>query len=159
MPLQEGEQREIHIWWGGLQRNGDLILMLAYLLTRNPEWRNARICLMSIASNKLMQEKTILFLNKLIPEIRIDVDVDVAIRSSQMSVREMIHHKSADADLVLMGLEIPDEDEEEDYARRLIGLVENLDNFFLVRNSSLFIGELISPENISGGAENNSEVE
>jgi len=158
-PLQEGEQREIHIWWGGLQRNGDLILMLAYLLTCNPEWRNARIRLMSIASNELMQQKTKLFLNKLIPEIRIDVEVDVAIRSSEMSVREMIHHKSADADLVMMGLEIPEEDEEEDYAKRLTALVEGLGNFFLVRNSSLFIGELISPEDTSSMAENSSDPE
>jgi hypothetical protein len=158
-PLQEGEQREIHIWWGGLQRNGDLILMLSYLLTCNPEWRNARICLMSIASNELMQQKTKLFLNKLIPEVRIDVDVDVAIRSSEMSVKEMIHHKSADADLVLMGLEIPGEDEEEDYAKRLTGLVEGLGNFFLVRNSSIFIGELISPENTTSVAEPSSDTE
>ncbi|MGW8313509.1 MAG: Na-K-Cl cotransporter [Desulfuromonadales bacterium] len=146
-PLREGEQREIHIWWGGLQRNGDLVLMLAYLLTCNPEWRNARICLMSIASNELMQQKTKLFLSKLIPEIRIDVQVDVSIRSSEMSIRETIHRKSSEADLVLMGLEIPAENEEVDYALRLAGMVEGLGNFFLVRNSSLFIGELISPEN------------
>lgn len=42
-PLHEGRQLEIHIWWGGLQRNGDLQLLLAYLLTCNIEWRNARI--------------------------------------------------------------------------------------------------------------------
>lgn len=157
VPLEEGEQREIHIWWGGLQRNGDLVLMLAYLLTCNPEWRNARIRLMSIASNALMQQKTELFLRKLIPEIRIDVDIDVTIRSGEISVREMIHRKSAKADLVLMGLEIPAEDEEQEYADRLSAMVEGLGNFFLVRNSSLFIGELISPEKMSGVVEDETE--
>jgi potassium/chloride transporter 4/5/6 len=159
VPLEEGEQREIHIWWGGLQRNGDLILMLAYLLTCNPEWRNARIRLMSIASNELMQQKTELFLHKLIPEIRIDVEIDVAIRCDDISVREMIHRKSAEADLVLMGLEIPDQGKEEEYAERLRGLVEGLGNFFLVRNSSVFIGELISPEKMTGVVEDEVDKE
>jgi len=159
VPLEEGEQREIHIWWGGLQRNGDLILMLAYLLTCNPEWRNARIRLMSIASNELMQQKTELFLRKLIPEIRIDVEIDVAIRCDDISVREMIHRKSAEADLVLMGLEIPDQGKEAEYAERLRGLVEGLGNFFLVRNSSVFIGELISPEKMTGVVEDEVDKE
>ncbi len=149
-PLREGEERTVDIWWGGLQRNGDLILMLAYLLTCNPEWRHARIRVLSIASNELMQQKTELFLRKLIPEIRIEVEINVMIRSGEVTVQEMIRRESGNADLVLMGLEIPGEGEEEEYAQRLTALVEGLGNFFLVRNGSLFIGDLISPEKMNG---------
>ena len=151
-PPVEGEQREIHIWWGGLQRNGDLILLLAYLLTCNHEWRNARIRVLSIASNELMQQKTELFLRKLIPEIRIEAEVEVMVRRGEMSVREMIHRESAAADLVLMGLDIPAEGAEADYAERLSGMVEGLGNFFLVRNGSLFIGGLVSSDEMAGSA-------
>jgi solute carrier family 12 (potassium/chloride transporter), member 4/6 len=155
-PPHEGEQREVHVWWGGLQRNGDLILLLAYLLSCNPEWRNTRIRVLSIASNELMRQQTELFLRKLIPEIRIEAEVEVMVRSGEMSVREMIQRESAAADLVLMGLDSPAEGAEEDYAQRLSVMVEGLGNFFLVRNGSLFIGDLISPEKMGETAETDS---
>jgi len=97
-----------------------------------------------------MQQKTELFLRKLVPEIRIEVEINVMIRSGEVTVREMIRRESSLADLVLMGLEIPGEGEEEEYAQRLTVLVEGLGNFFLVRNGSLFIGDLISPEKMNG---------
>uniref|UniRef100_UPI003D815A41 Na-K-Cl cotransporter n=1 Tax=Trichloromonas sp. TaxID=3069249 RepID=UPI003D815A41 len=77
---REGEPQIIHIWWGGLQRNGDLMLLLSYLLTRNPEWRDASIRILSIASNELMKQQTEKFLLQLLPEIRINADIDVMVK-------------------------------------------------------------------------------
>lgn len=37
--------RRIDVWWGGLQSNGGLMLILAYLLRTSWAWRNAEICL------------------------------------------------------------------------------------------------------------------
>jgi hypothetical protein len=54
---RSGVERTIHIWWGGLQRNGDLMPLLAYLLTRNPGWRNTRVKVMSVASNETAAEE------------------------------------------------------------------------------------------------------
>ena len=144
-PLQEGQRRSIHVWWGGLQRNGDLMLLLAYLLSRNAEWRNARIRVLSIASNKLAEEQTRRFLAKLIPEIRIDAEIEVLIKSEDRSVREMIHAKSADVDLVILGLALPEEGKEDAYAARIAELADGLPSCFFVHNGSLFIGELVSP--------------
>lgn len=150
-PPREGEQRQIHIWWGGLQRNGDLILLLAYLLTCNSEWRTSRIRILSIASTPLMQIKTLRFLEQLVPEIRIEATISVMLKDERVSVREMIHRTSADADLVLMGLALPEEGGEQAYASRLCEMVEGLNNWFLVRNGSLFIGDLVSAD--AGGDE------
>ncbi len=145
-PHREGTVRNIHIWWGGLQRNGDLMLLLAYLLSRNPEWREARIRVLSIASNELMRTKTEQFLARLIPEIRIQADIDIKVRSEDFSVKEMIVRESGEADVVFMGLATPDEGEEEAYAKRLMDMVEGLPTCFFVHNGSLFIGELVSPD-------------
>ena len=144
-PLHEGRQLEIHIWWGGLQRNGDLQLLLAYLLTCNVEWRNARIKILSLASSELMAERTRHFLRQLIPEIRINAEIDVQIRKSATSLRETIQWESAEADLVLLGLAAPEEGKEAEYAERLSDLTEGLPSCFLVHNGSLFIGELVTP--------------
>ncbi|MDF1555055.1 MAG: hypothetical protein P1P84_18440 [Deferrisomatales bacterium] len=148
--LRQGRHRAIHVWWGGLQRNGDLMLLLAYLLTRNPEWRDAEIRVLSVASNELMQEKTEVFLHKLLPEIRIQAQVEVVQKRAGQSIPELILEKSGGADLVLLGLAIPEAGGEREYAQRLFELAEGLASFFFVRNASLFIGELVTPDSDAG---------
>jgi amino acid transporter len=145
-PERRGRSRTVDVWWGGLQRNGDLMLLLAYLLTRNPEWRDARIRVLSVASNELMKTATERQLARLIPLIRIEAEVSVIVKPPEESVREAIHAESRDADLVLLGLATPAAGEEAAYAARLCELVEGLPNFFLVKNSSLFMGDLVSTE-------------
>ncbi len=144
-PFREGRPLEIHIWWGGLQRNGDLQLLLAYLLTCNIEWRTARIRILSLASSELMAERTRNFLLRLIPEIRINAEIDVQLREPDSSLREIMQRESAEADLVLLGLACPEEGKESEYAERLAELTEGLPSCFLVHNGSLFIGELVTP--------------
>jgi hypothetical protein len=143
-PLQEGHRRTIHVWWGGLQRNGDLMLLLAYLLTGNVEWRNARIRILSVASNQMAKEQTERFLAKLIPEIRIAAEIEVMIKPEEVSIRDLIHAESADVDLVILGLALPEEGQEDAYAKRISELADGLPSFFFVHNGSLFIGELVS---------------
>lgn len=145
-PPREGEPQVIHIWWGGLQRNGDLMLLLAYLLTHNPEWRDANIRILSIASNELMKQQTEKFLRLLLPEIRINAEIVVMVKPGNLSVNELIHAESAAADIVFMGLAAPASGEEADYARRLTELAEGLPSCFFVHNGSLFVGELITNE-------------
>jgi hypothetical protein len=144
--FREGTQQEIHVWWGGLKRNGDLMLLLAYLLTRNPEWNQARIRIMSIASNDLMKGQTERFLAQLIPEIRIKADVEVTLKPEEESVVDIMHRESGNADAVLLGLATPDDGKEAGYAERLAELAEGLQNCFFVHNGSLFLGDLVTPE-------------
>ncbi|UCD84290.1 MAG: Na-K-Cl cotransporter [Deltaproteobacteria bacterium] len=138
-----GIERKIHVWWGGMQRNGDLMLLLAYLLTRNHEWRGAQIEVLSLASNELMKVQTERHLNRLIPEIRIEARPRVIIKPEDKSVRELIHEESKDAEVIFFGLAMPDKGDEEEYARRLKELAGDLPTVFFVKNSSLFIGELL----------------
>lgn len=140
---RKGVERKVHVWWGGMQRNGDLMLLLSYLLTRNPEWHEAGIEVMSLASNELMQTNTERYLNKLIPEIRIEARPRVIIKPEDKSVHELIHEESADAEVVFFGLAMPDKGDEEEYAHRLQVLAGDLPTVFFVKNSSMFVGELL----------------
>ncbi len=148
MSFREDQRQEIHVWWGGLRRNGDLMLLLAYLLTRNPEWRQAKIRILSIASNELMKGRTERFLAQLIPEIRIDADVEITLKSEDESVLEIMHRESAHADTVLLGLATPNAGDEENYAERLAELAAGFQNCFFVHNGSLFLGDLVTPEQV-----------
>ncbi len=139
-----GEHRKIHIWWGGLQNNGDLMLLLAHLLTCNPEWRHARIHILSVASSELMKQQTERHLARMLPEIRISAQATVMLRPKDRTVRDIIREQSADADVVFLGLRIPgSHDELPEYAERLQELCEPLRTVFFVKNSSLFVGKLI----------------
>ncbi len=144
---RQGIERTIHVWWGGLQCNGDLMLLLAYLLAQNGEWRNSRIKVLSIASSEMARSRTERYLARLIPEIRIQADVRALIREKDKSIRQMIREQSEGAEVVIFGLATPEEGEEVAYVERLNELAGNFPMVFFVKNSSLFIGELLSPVN------------
>ncbi len=141
---RDGERRQIHIWWGGLQRNGDLMLLLAHLLTRNREWGDAEVTVLSVASNELMKAETERQLAQLLAEIRISARSRVMLRSEERSVRAMIREQSAEADVVFLGLDVPrDEGAFDSYADRLLELGRELRTVFYVKNASLFVGGLL----------------
>jgi len=141
------EKRTIHVWWGGMERNGDLMLLLAFLLKCNAEWQDAKVEVMSIASSEMMKTQTETYLNQLIPDIRIDATPHVIIKPKELSVSEVIQKESANAEVVFLGLATPKPGEEAEYAARLEALAGDLPVVFFVKNSSMFIGELLeSPE-------------
>jgi len=156
---REGQRRTVDIWWGGLQRNGDLMLLLAHLLTRSPAWRGCRIRILSVASNDHMKEETETFLAKLIPEIRIDAEVRVLLKPKERTIRDIIHEESANADVVFLGLATPAPGEEESYAERLHEMAEGLPSFFFVKNATLFVGDLLGsrPGTVGAALEKSEE--
>ena len=46
-----GNYERIDIWWGGMQANGSLMLLLAYLLKYDWHWRKANVFLKLIIKN------------------------------------------------------------------------------------------------------------
>lgn len=143
---QEMDKLDVLFWWGGLQHNSDLILLLSHLLSKNPEWRRARIKILSIASNQLMKENSECYLENLINEIRIEAQVEVFLHSNNKSINEIILEKSGEADLVFLGIGLPEDDSEKElakYADHIMALGNNLETVFFVKNSSLFVGHLV----------------
>ena len=137
------QDREIHVWWGGLQRNGDLMLLLAYLLSRNAEWRGAQLVVTSLASSELMRAKTQNHLDELLPELRIKARSEVLMKPDNMTVREVIFAQSRNADVTFLGLPVPEEGGEAEAAQRMASMAEGLSTVFFVNNSSPFGGELV----------------
>lgn len=143
---RESIKRTIHIWWGGLQRNGDLMLLLAYLLTRNLEWRDVHVRVMSAASNDLMKAQTEKDLLEIIAKTRIEAEIKVFIKPENTTILELIHRESKDAEIVFFGLAVPEQGDEEKYAERIQSLAGDLPTVFFVKNSSIFIGELLKDD-------------
>ena len=59
------------------------------------------------------------------------------------SVSDLIKESSKDAEVVFMGLAMPEPGGEEEYAHRMLRLVPDLPNVVLVKNASYFAGDLV----------------
>jgi potassium/chloride transporter 4/5/6 len=138
--------REIHVWWGGLQNNGDMLALFAHLISLNPEWRDATIRIMSIASNDTMAARNAALLDQVIRTARIPAETMVLVRRVGQSVEGLIRERSAGADVVLMGLRANRPGEETEAAHRLAELVEGLPTVIFVRSAGEFRGRLLGDQ-------------
>ncbi|MCP4218833.1 MAG: Na-K-Cl cotransporter [bacterium] len=135
--------RQIDIWWRGKESNGDMLLLMAHLLSLNVEWQGGKINIKSIAKDEEEKLETEAGLARMIPEIRIKAETEVFVLKEGQKVSELIKQKSMDAEVVFMGLAEPAVGEEEAYAQRMLNLVADLPGVVLVKNSSFFAGKLV----------------
>jgi len=136
-------KERIDIWWRGKHSNGDLMLILAYLLNLNREWSKARIVIQTIIVERSDIEFMQNILEKMIQEIRIKAEPRVIVKPKEKSVTRIIHEYSHDADIVFMGLNLPEPGDEKEYVKRLDELSRGLKTTVFVRNGEEFAGELI----------------
>lgn len=139
---EEGH-RLVHVWWGGLQNNGDMLVLFAHLLAQNPRWRNTRIVINSIATNEMTYTRNKDLLESMIRAARIDAEVNVILKPSDRDVQEIIWEQSEPADVVLLGLRSNKPGEEVEYAERMSELVSGLPSVIFVRNAGIFRGQLL----------------
>ena len=142
LPEVSGRNR-MDIWWRGKHSNGDLMLLLAHLLSLNDEWKNASIIIHIIILREEDREFMLENVTEMINEVRIKAEPRIIIKPSDKSITEVIHENSRSANLVFMGLKLPQEGEEKDYVNRLEELSDGLKTTIFVRNSEEFAGEMI----------------
>lgn len=140
---EPGQEKRIDLWWGGLQNNGDMMLLLAYLLRLSSEWHDARLVVRSIVDDEEERNSMTESLAQLIPEARMQAETEIIVREPGQAVPEILHAHSRDADLVFLGLMQPEPGKEGEYAARLIELAEGLRTTIFVRNAGEFAGNLI----------------
>lgn len=136
-PAQMGKNRLIDLWWGGQQRNGDLMLLLAHLLTLNKEWEKSVITIRSIVNSQADQGKMYNSIVPLIPQARIHANVEVVVKNEGETIMEVIHRHSKNSEIVFFGLKIVEKGEEEEYAHFVEKLIEPLHTAVLVNNPNL----------------------
>lgn len=133
----------IDVWWRGMQKNGDMMLLLAHLLNLNTEWRHAKLRLRTIVSSEDEQEPMYDKLRSLLDDSRISASCDVIINNSSEDVTDLMHNASRDADIVFLGMALPENENLEEFAHNLDKLVVGFNSTILVRNAESTQGELI----------------
>ncbi|MGB3300020.1 MAG: amino acid permease [Phormidesmis sp.] len=108
------EKRQIDVWWGGLQSNGGLMLILAYLLRTSWQWRSAEIRLKLVVPNEAAAQAAEVNMTNLTESLRIGATSEV-ILSEGRPFEDILQKSSADSDLVFLGLAVPKENSQEYY--------------------------------------------
>ncbi len=137
------DRRQIHVWWGGLKQNGDMLVLFAHLLSQNPAWRNSEIVINSIATNEMTHNRNKRLLEQLTGAARIDAAINVILIPDNTGVQEVIRSRSKNADVVLLGLRATEPGSEGAYAERMATLMEGLPTVLFVRNAGAFRGQLL----------------
>ena len=128
LPLREAaaegkaERRQIDVYWRGRQ-NGELMLLLAHLLTKNWEWSNASIRVLRVVPNEAGREPALGALEGLIHEARVQAEAEVIV--SDMPFPRLLRETSSDAATVLLGFMIPAEEVEEAWHTGVSALLDD----------------------------------
>jgi len=105
-----GNQKIIDVWWGGLKRNGGLMLTLAYLLQTSLPWSGARIRVKMVRPNEDAARSARPNLQAIARGLRSGAQVEVLVNDTARPFVEILKESSADADMIFLGMREPGED-------------------------------------------------
>ena len=101
------ERAVVDVWWGGLQGNGSLLMILAYLLRTSLPWRGARVRLKMVAETPVAAAAARGNLEELVAATRMGLETDVLV-SHGRPFHDILVESASDADVVLMGMRRPE---------------------------------------------------
>ncbi len=111
--------QRIDVWWGGLQGNGALLMILAYLLHTSIQWRGADVRLKMVVPSERAREDALANLERIVEETRTGLKPEVLVASEGSDVFQVLKASSAQADLVLMGMRSPGDEDFVEYYEAL----------------------------------------
>ena len=103
-----GRKMKVDVWWGGLNKNGGLMMLLAYLLRNSINWQNAEITIKMVVGDVNAAAKAHNNLNSIIKNMRVNFKQEV-IEQADRSFWDILREESSDADLLMLGLAEPGE--------------------------------------------------
>jgi amino acid transporter len=120
-----GARKLIDIWWGGLQGNGALMLILAYLLQSGLQWRGARVRLKMVVPTVDAVQHAQQNLSAMAERTRTGAETYV-LPAEGRPFFDLVRESSHDADLVFMGIARPDRGGFQSYYAQLREKTEGL---------------------------------
>lgn len=131
-----GEQKIINVWWRGGSSNAGLMLLLAHIIQRHRSWHQAKIRILRIIDHEEGTKDTHQHLKTLLTQVRVEAEPIVIVRPDPKTpLTDIMADWSKEADLTLLGMELPEEKETESYSRRLNSLIQAIGTVLLIRNS------------------------
>jgi amino acid transporter len=134
---QFGRYKVIDVWWRGRGPNADLMLLLAHIINQHPRWHDARIRLLRIIKGEQGREDTLRHMKALLKQVRVSAEPIVIVQDHGLPpTNEILVEWSNEADLTIMGLNIPDEADLAAYAERMDETIARMGSVLLVRSGT-----------------------
>ena len=122
----------IDIWWRGLE-NGSLMLLVAHLLQLNWEWAHSEIRVLRVVPSEQGREPATRTLQHIVTASRIDARVEIIVSNRPFS--EVLHTHSANAGVILLGFQTPEETGVPAFDANYIDLLAGLPTTLLISSS------------------------
>jgi solute carrier family 12 (sodium/potassium/chloride transporter), member 2 len=104
-----GDRRLIDVWWGGLQQNGGLMMLLAYLLRTSGDWQGATVNVNLIVPTDAGVAGARRNLEEILARTRIGASARIHVANGR-PFPLILRETSAEADLIFLGIAEPDDD-------------------------------------------------
>jgi len=124
------------IWWGGMENNVRLMLILADLLRKSDASRQRAIILKSIAFEDTQLDQVRELLESTLFQLRIPAYTEVISKPLEISVPDLIARESTGASLVFLGLAVPDQNNIRRFYSNLRQFSEKIPSILFVRNNT-----------------------
>ncbi|HUS90674.1 MAG TPA: amino acid permease [Phycisphaerae bacterium] len=121
----------IDVWWRG-RDNGPLMVLLAHLLHQNPEWRRNGIRVLRCVAKREAEDQVREHIRELAARSRIQAEPVVMLADDPAKA---IHETSANAAVVILGFEPPDEGQEAEFLERMDAFAGPLPRVLLVNSA------------------------
>jgi hypothetical protein len=131
IPESQSDLR-IDIWWRG-RANGSLMVILGHLLTLNWQWSDAKIRLIRLIQDEAGRQPADQALRELVHDARVNAEVQILV--SEDPFCEILHRHSRTASVVLLGFNVPDEKEAEEFHNNFENILSLLPTTLLVYSS------------------------
>ncbi|AFY55258.1 amino acid transporter [Rivularia sp. PCC 7116] len=126
-----GRFKRIDVWWGGMQDNGGLMLLLAHMLRSTIEWRDAKIHIKLMVSSESGTKDAETNLNAILKQFRIQATPEV-IFAANRSFETVLHESSQDADIIFLGMATPTDRDFTEYYEKMHARTANLPTIIYV---------------------------
>lgn len=135
-----GKHRRIDVWWGGLQGNGGLMLLTAYLITAHNRWSGASVIIRTIVDDEAQRERALSGIQAITASARVQGEAVVLLRDGR-TIAEIMHAESAGADLCIVGLRLPQVGDVDPFFERMNTMLEGMPTTILVHSARTFESE------------------
>ncbi len=133
-----GNYTRVDVWLRGGSNNGSLMLSLMKFIHADYAWHNAVFRLMLITNGKKKKVSIRKRMQKLLNQHRMVAEVEVIVKTQNENVHDIIKTRSAEADLIMMGMAKVQTGKEKDFIEHADSLYNDLGTLVLVKASSFF---------------------
>jgi amino acid transporter len=133
-----GQKKQIDIWWRGRDRNAELMLLLAHIISQSPAWEGVKIRVLRLLDSEVGRQGSERHIAELLQKVRVEAKPVILTRSSpEEDFVSVLRESSKESDLVLLGMRLPQAGEIEEYARGLRTLIQSTGPVLLVRSGEV----------------------